>query len=70
MVFMPKSFMFALVILQIGIAYTFSYILQISNMVGYAIGEYINDEAEHQEIVSGKHSGDVYEIVTAWINPK
>ncbi|XP_066932590.1 uncharacterized protein [Clytia hemisphaerica] len=46
--------------------------IQISNIVGYAIGEYVaeNDDEDEKENVNQKViDEDVYEIVTAWIHP-
>ena len=37
-----------------------------SNVVGYAIGEYVHGEDDEDE----DEEKDFYEIVTAWINPR
>jgi len=42
--------------------------LQISNVVGYAVGEYINEDEDENE--DNKGNEFLYEIVTAWIHPR
>ena len=44
---------------------TFSF-YQISNVVGYAVGEYIKEDEEE----GYKGNEYLYEIVTAWIHPR
>ena len=41
-----------------------------SNIVGYAIGEYVCDDEDHEEDDNDDEERDFYEIVTAWIHPK
>ena len=41
-----------------------------SNIVGYAIGEYVGDTDDDDDYDDDDEKRDFYEIVTAWIHPK